>query len=61
MQGCSCWVRVGDAKLNFEHGGKNIILTSIAEVGFTKGGEKRGKAQESASRWAVICDVFWDL
>lgn len=47
MQGCSCWVRVGDAKLNFEHGGKNMNLTNVAEVGFTKGGEKGGKAWES--------------
>lgn len=46
MQGCSCWVRVGDAKLDFEHGGKNIILTNIAEVGFTKEGRKDARVRK---------------
>lgn len=62
MQGCSCWMRAGNAKLNFEHGGKKKILINIAELDFLR--EKRKGARLGKvlplMQWLVMCFVISD-
>lgn len=51
----------GRCKAELEARWEKIILINTAEVGFTMGGEKRGKDWENVPPQAVICDVFCDL